>query len=96
MPDNVSAKQKAQIVIELRPQHSFVCLLEAAGLGRSTFYYHHKVLQLTHHCHIVEPGNEPYRFRHSTMAARTRIKARESARKDGKAAPVTGEPAALF
>ena len=39
-----------------------------------------------------ETGNESYRFRHSTMAAKTRIKARESARKDGKVAPATQEP----
>ena len=47
--------------------------------------------RLTHHYHFVETGNESYRFRHSTLAAKTRIKARESARKDSKAAPATQE-----
>lgn len=37
--------------------------------------------RLTHHCHIVEKGNEFYRFRHSSNEARGRIKAREQARK---------------
>jgi hypothetical protein len=40
--------------------------------------------RLTHHCHIVETGNESVRFSRSTAQAKKRIKARERARKGAK------------
>jgi hypothetical protein len=42
--------------------------------------------RLTHHCHIVETGNESYRFAHSSMAAKSRIQERELVRKGSKVA----------
>ena len=42
--------------------------------------------RLTHQRHIVETGNESYRFQHSTLAAKSRIKAREQTRKEAKTA----------
>lgn len=40
--------------------------------------------RLTHHCHIVETGNESYRFRHSSQKAKAGIQSREKSKKGGE------------
>jgi hypothetical protein len=39
--------------------------------------------RLTHHCHIVETGNDSYRFRQSSQTAKARIQSREKNKRGG-------------
>ena len=82
-------EETCEFLTEILERHGYaVRTARDGGQAHSTFAMYKPDLvlldRLTHHCHIVETGNDSYRFRHSSSTAKARSKSREQAKTQAK------------